>query len=81
MSSPRIARVISLLPLVPVLERWRREAVVVGAAVGALVGSGTTAGVGVEPSPVSGVGWVLGVASSGGQLSPTTQTPGLSWVG
>ena len=42
------ARVVSLPARGPVLDKDLREAVVVGAAVGALVGSGTTAGVGAE---------------------------------
>ena len=81
MSSPRIARAVNLLALIPVLGRGRFEAVVVGEAVGVWVGAGATAGVGVEPPLGAGVGWVLGVPLSGGQFSPTTQTPGLSWVG
>mgnify|MGYP000033585610 CR=1 FL=1 len=60
-SSPRIARAVNLLALIPVLGRERFEAVVVGAAVGAWVGAGATAGVGVEPPLGAGVGWVLGV--------------------
>ena len=51
-----VVGVVSLPARGPVLDKDLREAVVVGAAVGALVGSGTTAGVGAEPLLGSGVG-------------------------
>ena len=54
-SSPRIARAVNLLALIPVLGRGRFEAVLVGAAVGTLVGSAVTTGVGVEPPLGAGV--------------------------